>query len=59
MKRPINWWMIASAGCFVFSAVLFTFTRNWWMLGLAFAFQISIFAFDWADRGILKDFFRK
>ena len=59
MKRPTNWWMIASAACFVIAATCFLLTWNWWMLGLSFAFQFGIFAFDWADRGTLKDFFKK
>jgi len=59
MKKKINWWMVACAACFVLSAVCFLLYGNWWMLGLSLAFQIGIFAFDWADRGTLKDFFRK
>lgn len=51
--------MIACAVCFVLAACIFVLTYNWWMLGLSIAFQIGIFAFDWADRGTLKDFFRK
>ena len=59
MKKPVNWWMVACAACFVITAVAFLLTYNWIMLGLSLAFQIGIFAFDWADRGTLKDFFRK
>lgn len=59
MKTPTNWWMLASAVCFVVAAVAFLLTHNWWLLGLSIAFQIGIFAFEWADRGTLKDIFKK
>jgi hypothetical protein len=58
MKRTANWWMLGCAACFLLAAVLFLVTWNWWLLGLSVAFQLGIFAFGWAERGILKDIFK-
>jgi hypothetical protein len=50
--------MLGCAACFLLAAVLFLVTWNWWLLGLSVAFQLGIFAFGWAERGILKDIFK-
>lgn len=59
MKRPINGWMIASMLCFVVAATLTMLLHNWILFFVAVGFQFCIFGFEWADRGTLKDFFRK